>query len=354
MNKFLFKRAFKSLFKNKIFVILMSVLVLITGAAYTMLESSSSSFKNSYDQVMSKGALHDLVIKENFQISAQDKVEVKVKSPAGNGYDVQVSAVDSSKKLISTNGTVENYSVDFIPDKDYSKYGLSESDLTISETFSLDKNDVITSQLINDLASKAKAFIESKLRNKLKESFIDSLNEIYSDPNNAYASDVADFNEMSALSVTAGVSAFKVIKYNSDTKVNVMNIYDGSNKFIPSLSDTELNAALDKKINDANVATQAVFGAANTSKGYKVTAQSSVGDVLTVTDASAYQAIISPTYANQNNKKALTNQEFLNLVNKFPFVDSVNANNRGAKYNFFDALSNKIPELVESYNDNII
>lgn len=353
MNKFLFKRAFKSLFKNKIFVILMSVLVLITGAAYTMLESSSSSFKNSYDQVMSKGALHDLVIKENFQISAQDKVEVKVKTPNGKA-DVQVSNVDTNKKLVSKNGTIENYSIDFVPDKDYSKYGLSESDLTISEDFSLDKNDIITSQLINDLSSKAKTFMESKVRNKLKESFIDSLNEIYSDPNNGYASDVADFNEMSALSVSAGVSAFKVIKYNPSTEVNVMNIYDGSNKFIPSLSDRELIDALNKKISDAQASANSVFGDANTSKGYKITAQSAIGTVLSVTDASAYQAIVSPTYANQNNKRAISNQEFMNLVNNYPFEDKVDPSNKGAKFNFFDAMSNKIPELVERYKDNII
>lgn len=318
----------------------MSLLVLITSAAYTLFESSSASFKTSYNQVVSEGALHDLVIKENFQISTQDKVDLKIKSATGTHEDVDVLGVNKNKKLVSKSGSKETFTVDFVPEKSYSKYNLSENDLTIAQTFILDTNEAITTQLVNDLASKAKTVIESKLKEKLKDSFIDSLNEIYSNPNNAYASDVADFNEMSGLSVSAGVSAFKVIKYNPDTKVNKMNVYDGNDNFIPSLTDAEMLTALEQKSLDTP----------NTSKGYKITAQSALGDVYSVIDASAYQAIISPTFANQNNKSAISHQDFLSLVNQ-RFHDS---RIPGSDFNFFDAIFEKVPELVQRYSNNII
>ncbi len=328
----------------------MSILVLITSAAYTLFESSSSSFKNSYDQVVSDGALHDLVIKENFKLADKDEVKVtNVQKLDGTLVNLDGQSLEANKIVVP--GSKRDFVINLGAEGDYSQYGLRSQELVVPISFSMSSDIPSASDFamkVNDVAALAKSIIEVKVKEKLKVSFIDSLNDIYSNSYNLNAKDVADFSEMSAISVESGVSAFKVIRYNKETRVNKLNVYDGTDQFIPSLTDQQMLDELNKKISLASV-NGANFGTANTLKGYKITSQSAVGDVLSVYDASSYQAVVSPTFANQNNKQAISLEEFYNIVNEWPYQTD-----NGGMFNFFDALSNKVSKLVDTYKNNII
>jgi choline-glycine betaine transporter len=66
--KLLFKQAIKSLFSNKIFASIMMIIVFVSGATYTLFESTNKSFQNSYNNLVNNGNLHDAIIKQKYQV----------------------------------------------------------------------------------------------------------------------------------------------------------------------------------------------------------------------------------------------------------------------------------------------
>lgn len=377
--RFLLKRAFKSLFKNKLFVILMSLLVLITSGTYTTLESVSSSFKESYDQVVKNGNLHDYVMKENFQLSGQDQIDMAetfVITHDINGNEVETSLladpndptnVSIVKQIIddwyqgrnspaassttNTSGLYSRLSFEVRSKQDFTSYGFNNDPKSASFNplnAQIDLTDwANTNQDVYDIRSSVKAMLESKLKKVIANSYVTKLKDLYS--NSSRNLNVLDINEMNSISVSNNQAAFKVVKYNANTSVNKMFVYDGTQHLSKPLTTQQL---VDEVVRQENekiaVDSNVKFSAPNTLKGYRVTAQDQVSRVVSAVDASAYQAIVSPTYANANDKTAMSMQEFNNWITKpFTKVDG------SGLTNFFDALS-KDERLAKQLNDHIV
>lgn len=377
--RLLLKRAFKSLFKNKLFVILMSLLVFITSGTYTTLESVSSSFKESYDQVVKNGNLHDYVMKENFQLSGQDQIDLSqivAITYDANGNEVETSLladpndptnVKSIKQVIddwyqgrnistsgsttTTTGLYSNLSFEVRSKQDFTSFGFNSNPKSPSYkplNAQVDLTDWNNdAQSIYDIRASVKTTLEGKLKKVIATSYITKLKDLYS--NTAQNLNVLDINEMNSISVSNNQEAFKVVKYNAQTNVNKMFIYDGTQHLSNVLTTQQL---VDEVIRQENekiaVDSNVKFSAPNTLKGYRVTAQDQVSRVVSAVDASAYQAIVSPTYANANGKTAMTMQEFNNWITK-PFTKL----DGSGLTNFFDALSKDV-RLADQLSDHIV
>ncbi|NQZ65640.1 MAG: ABC transporter permease [Mycoplasmatales bacterium] len=69
MNRHLWKSTFKSFFKNKVGIILLTLIIFLTATVFTLLQSTSNSFSSSYSNVVKKGNLHDFTVKEKYSNS---------------------------------------------------------------------------------------------------------------------------------------------------------------------------------------------------------------------------------------------------------------------------------------------
>lgn len=71
--KNLFKNSFFSFLQSKVGMILLSIIVFLTAAVFTVLSSASFSFKKSYNDVMETGRLHDFTAKEKYNLDGELK-----------------------------------------------------------------------------------------------------------------------------------------------------------------------------------------------------------------------------------------------------------------------------------------
>ena len=75
--KKLLKSTFKSIFSNKVVVILLALVVFVTSSTYTLIQSTSSEFAKSYDHVVTKGNIHDFTIKEKFSTNGEIPIKAE-------------------------------------------------------------------------------------------------------------------------------------------------------------------------------------------------------------------------------------------------------------------------------------
>ncbi|MCK5807209.1 MAG: hypothetical protein KAG91_02325, partial [Mycoplasmataceae bacterium] len=87
-KKYINKAGFKSFFKNKTGAILLAIIVFISAMTFTVLQTSVSNYKNSYDHIMTEGKLHDYTMKESYKVNGQLTFEVTADAtkPKGKMY----------------------------------------------------------------------------------------------------------------------------------------------------------------------------------------------------------------------------------------------------------------------------
>lgn len=327
----LLKFGFRSIFKHKVFTILMFVLVLLSGSTYTLLDTSNNSFQQSYNEVVETGQLHDYVIKENFKTSATSTPPViKGVDSTNHLYDLTKDNVASNKHLLvgGNEGTVKLKAEQL--QGDYAS--LNTNLLTKTITFPNYNSSDFTKEwsfIQNEIENYRSAIVYS-VEKGLANTFVDTVR-------NNFGKEVL-LNNNRSISVAVDKSAFNVVQYNNDTQVNIMHIYDGTDKFTKQLTDQELTDEVNARIRDKG------FNPADydleSLKGFKVSARDATGgEAVSVTDPSSYQAIISPAYANRNDKKSISVEDLSKLIYDQP-----------------DLMSNlpKDEKLKEKYARNLV
>lgn len=297
----LLKLGFKSVFTHKLFTVLMMILIFISGTTYTLLVSSSNSFNSSYNKVVNQGNLHEYIIKENFHVNGEIGPAIKVYDGASNKPITDANLEAAAKAGQDTSG---NYHMSFVIDGatgDYASQNGTKKSITI--------NDDGDSDFVHELATikkEQKAFqsrIEFLVERKVSEDFVNQLKTKYATE--------ALFNENRSISVDADKKAFNIVRYNPDTEVNKLFMYDGTNKITTALTEAELVREVNLRIDDTgNLRSDYEI---STTKGFRVTARTKTGSSIVVTDPSSYQAIVSPAYANANGVKSITPSKFLEM-----------------------------------------
>ena len=302
--KVLFKQAFKSFYSNKIFVWILMIIILITGTTFTLFNSASNSFHNSYDKAIAEGKVHDYIVHPKFSPKGSFKLKATKKNAIAGNVDYEIT-VDTS---------VSDYAgSDF---KNYIDLQWIGGVLAVVSA----STDAEAKKLANDKISQLSAFINAKITKQANEKFTEDIRSAYG---NFLESRFID--SISVQPNSQDKPTVKVVHYNYDKNihddVNKMVIYDGTSNFSPSLTDAELKQELDFRAQTQwNVsATYTV----NTEKGYRYTAQDAAANVISVTDPSSYEAIVSPSYASTNNKVAVTLKRAREL---YALFDDLHAN----------------------------
>ena len=305
--KLLFKQAIKSLFANKIFTSIMILIVFISGATYTLFQSTSNSFNASYNKVIENGNLHDAIVKENYSISGTFNLSyITPTTPVEGIYTTKITAKYS--------GTAEGES------NDYQKYIKSVYPSGTLATFK--------APTIEKLKSFADAFVTNETSSIFRNvkagksiDFENAVSEIYKDSLTS--------SSTKSIGISTSQKSFKAVTSNTIDKnndyldssktikpdpnihdVNKLIMYDGTNHFSKTATYQEMQKELDYRAENAGIPLSSPI---NRSKGYRWTIQSEVGSVASVTDPSSYEAVLSPSFANMNDKKSITPNDFLNI-----------------------------------------
>lgn len=295
-----------------------------------MLDSSNSSFRSAYDIVVREGNLHDAIVKDNFKVSADSKIEIGLLSSDGSVRNldndgnaiiendtlkfISVDSTDLNKKLyeihidINKNSTSGDYTsllttdcklvVKVIFDKTKDKFYVTDVDSNLAKTKS-----ELASYLITQIDSH-KSNLTNTVQKGLSDTFVKQIDKIYGEK--------LFVKNTRSLSVTAGVNAYKMVEVDSNqTNVNKLVIYSGYNRFTKQLTNQEMSDELVQRIATSG---QLVSDfTINTLKGYRVSAQSSTGNSIVIDDPSSFQAIVSPGYANANNKNTISLSKLMEL-----------------------------------------
>ena len=300
----LLKSGLKSVWKHKLFTILMAVLIFLSGTTYTLLNSAQRSFTSSYNNVVNNGMMHEYVVKENFK--ADSTSTIKEKFASGN-KDINKANAEAIA------GTTNSIDVLYTLTGDYAKQvksGTSTTTITKTIDFTLtadgnfDKEWEQISKQIDDY----KSYLIYSTEKGLTDLFISDLRKDYKDE--------LIVGDTKSLSVSFDQKAFNIVRYKNDTEVNKMYIYDGTEQFTTPLTDAQMERYLKQRLLDDGIDPATVT--IDNTKGFKVFAKDSTGGSISVIDPSSYQAIISPAYANSNGKHSISPEKLTNLFNAHP------------------------------------
>ncbi|WKX02389.1 ABC transporter permease [Candidatus Mycoplasma mahonii] len=298
MFKLLLKRSFKGLFLHKVFSILLIILVILSGAIYTILESTSSSFNASYNDVINKGKLHDFVIKENFKQSDGSNFKVKGVTNTSGMYEL----TDENIKANARRGIDNEYFINLgVGDAigDFNDEDIIQQTRSISFNYNGVTLNDDSKKIIEDGKLNFKSLVEFNAKQKLSIRFTDALREEYDSE--------LFLKETHSISISSGNKSFKVVRFNNVLGINQLVINDGSSLFTEPLTTKQLKDQLEKRIDKNKYSF-------NTTKGFKVTATTVLNKSENIIDPSSYQAIISPAYANINEKKSISPTEFQKIL----------------------------------------
>ena len=354
--RILFKQAIKSLFSNKIFAIIMMAIVFVSGATYTLFESTSSSFYNSYNNLVTKGNLHDAIIKQKYHVRGSYKLTNTTPTLDKDG-----------KHWITTIIWQIPPQQPFNDDNDYYNYLIKCFPKHIVQSLSA-TSKVALYKLIDSAISQQTSIINKNVVSGMSDKFASAVTEIYKDK--------LTTTNTKSLSIVNQNSAFKVVtsntidpandfidgvsktpteqddenkvysaSYNNPHNVNKLVMYDGTNEFTYDQTYQQMNNELEYQALSHNI--PYILSNINRSKGYRWTIQdpASIG-VASVIDPSSYEAILSPSYANANNKISMNPNDFLNLYKNYPQFHSPN--------DFMRAISNKDAQLINKYKNNLV
>ncbi len=261
----------------------MVAIIFVSSLTYTLLQSSAFAFKRSYDQISQKGNLHDSVVKQLFKNEGDFSLRVEDSQLAGQ------------KKIVVDQAS-----------GDYQSYFAAHPFEYPVQTGGLDAEQ--EKILLDRKISEAKEWIQEVVNNQKPQRFQRAINQIYEGK--------LEMRHTASIAIFAEDRAFKLVHVpEQDVNVNKLIIYDGTKNFTKMLTDEQFQ-------NEIDFRAQNKFGSktpysVNSLKGYRWVAQSSIGSTVTLTDPSAYQAIVSPSYANLNGKYSLHPSEVLNLYSEY-------------------------------------
>ncbi len=316
--KLLIKQAFNIIFSSKIFSFILMGIIFISSLTYTLLQSSTNAFQNSYNNLIDNGQLHDFVAKELYNNEGYFDLIYK-KTNIENEYLIKINEDEESRKPI---GDYEKYFAANPNEKEHKVRLIPKATIYVDE---LDAD--LDSQLQNAIIER-KEYLEKIVNLQKRKSFQDTITEIYSNE--------LTVGHTQSLSVAIDKNVFKFVKKNNNQSINKLVIYDGVSKFTNFLSDQQMGNQLDKLIEKEGNPPKSWY-IINKTKGFRWTAQA-FSKVISLTDPSSFQAIVSPSYANLNNKRAITPQEVLKL-----YKDN----------NYFQDETD-ITKLKTQYEDNLI
>ena len=336
--KLLLKQAFSSLLNNKLFILVLMLLIFITGTSYTIFESTAGSFNSSYNKVTKQGKLHDAIIHPKFS------------------SDTQLKLIDKSQKTTTTTPTTP-LSGKIVVDPSVDKLSNLYTWMTQNQIIDINGNVYTVKKIsgesisdfekrVNEQINNLSSDIENRYMESIEHEYVRSLRQIYSNEIDARL-----IQSVSVLSNNIEKPSVKVVKYdydvqNQNSQVNEVYVYDGNNVFINSLSDNQMKEKLFEKVKQKNPNllltdfNNTNFYKINKFKKYRwtVTPTGVPINPINLTDPSSLQAIVSPSYANKNNKRSISNKDFQDIINKNGLA--------------FDSTFSK--ETLQKYKDNII
>ena len=286
--KLLFKQSLKSMFKNKVFTSILGLIIIVTGSSYTLFQSTTNSFEKSLNNIVDEGELHDAIIKTKF-------------TPIGT-FKLKIEHSDSSigvKKIIVVDDSATNYD-----GSDYKLWldehypnGIIEEVQGSNEEEALKK----ANQRVVEISQQ----IEKTVVSNESQQFTESIRDIYGEELSARL-----VQSISVQPTDVNRPVVKIVNYDYSDNVNKMVIFDGTSQFIPQLTNEKFNEEIKSRAQSSFKTLDENDYTINRLKGYRWTAQSKAGTTISLIDPSSYTAIISPSYANANNKKAITINNF--------------------------------------------
>lgn len=314
--KLLIKQAFKTLFSSKIFSLLLMVIIFISSLTYTFLQTSTNAFRSSYDSLIQQGQLHDVIVKESYKNQGDFKLKISTE-------DKETKNQETGKNERKT-----HYYVEVIrdgkdaPTGDYKTYFDNNPDEVRWEF----KDDAASEENVQTkMIDERKEFIQQMVLKEKPKAFQNAIKQLYDSK--------LLIKNTKSIYVPAGEEDFKIVKYQDDVNINNLVTYDGTKTFTTPLTYKQMDDELKQRLGENN------WGVViNRQRGYRWTAAPMIGNPVQVVDPSAFQAVISPSYANLNHKHAITPQKVLDLFKE--------------KGEFEDIHNN--PEWLKSYQNNVV
>lgn len=317
--KQLIKKAFKTIFSNKVFSLILMVIITISSLTYTLLQSSANAFQNSYNQLMFEGNLHDAIIKERFINEGQFDLELQT--------DQVEKTIEQDNKQDKKQDNKKDREYTLIVKKDYSgDYSNYFANFPNELTYSFKLPITLTPEQIKEKVQEQilnrKEQIEQAVKKYKPLAFKKALEEIYGNE--------LTIKRTQSIAINTKSNGYKFVtsdngsQSDNESEMNNLVIYDGYSQFSNKLSVEEMYRELIKKINENSDADESNY-AINTSKEYKVTGQA-LNEVVEIVDPSSFQTIISPSYANLNNKRAISPQKVLDLYTEFNYFQGIHQN----------------------------
>ena len=326
--KLLFKQAIKSIFSNKIFTIVMIAIVLVGSITYTLFQSAGNAFLNSYNNVMNKGNLHDAIIKEKYTITGSYNLKMgTIDKPSSGPFSAKIEW-----NANASSPTEQNDYYDFLNSHYHNK--IITIVYSTSKSTTIQEKEAEVKKLAKEAISNANTLINKNVSGGKSIDFEKAISDIYKN----------DLTIASTKSLAIGTTknAYKIVTsdtidpandyldgfkkandddpYNKPNKhnVNKLIIYDGTNQFTENQTNTAMRHELSYRAQLAGFN----LGKATISriKGYRWTATSQAGITVQVTDPSSYEAVISPSYANVNDKLSISPSNFLALYQKYNYA----------------------------------
>ena len=138
--KNLFKSSFRRFFKSKLGLILTTVIVFLTAAAFTMMHSTAATFNASYKKVLDEGNVHDFTLSElysssgDFELDTTDTHTVSTEIEDYKGSfktrNIQDEYIYFTSKDISSSITY-NFQGTEIPSNTFGMFRVKRSDLEL-------------------------------------------------------------------------------------------------------------------------------------------------------------------------------------------------------------------------------
>ena len=295
----LFLYSLKTLFRSKVFIAVFSVILLLIGTTYTLLQSTNASFQNSSTALLEEHKLHDVVIKSNIKTSSDSVLEIEAKSPKkiekdGKeffSYDVEV---------IEATGEYEKYQNEFYSNVQVDNQDENEAVKIIEDRI----NNLVLNNLTEEFSSKLQKAYENEI-------FVQSTESLT----------VKNPNEKKII---------KVVYHDSQKGVNEIQAFKGKS----SLSNYWDEAKMEGEFSSFKIGKQGI----DRSKNYKWT--KGVGpQVNTLIDPTSYEVIVSPSFAKKNNIDVLNERDATSLISSLILFE----NNNDIK-----------KELISQHSKNII
>lgn len=324
--KKLFKAAFKSIIKSKIGIILLSSIVFLTAGTFTLFNSASNAFQQSYKSVTEKGNLHDFTVKELYSVEGEPNLEpvaTKLTNPSANAlqagdiYKVEIKSTNptGSYKFLSTWNSSQYDS--FLSNKlDKYPLELQASDYASLMATPSDWND--TAKLmrlpeVQKLIEEAKDEFKQEVVNDSSKRFIDEIDTKY------VQKGLLNFSKVQSVEVNSAAGARKIVSTDSNAKVDSIVKFNGYKMPTQiSLNGESYNAPmsssdLERILKDFN--TGIPSSAKIIDKGYRISATwgGMIPKNASIMDPTSFMAYISPSYAGKNKLEYIKPGEIVSL-----------------------------------------